>query len=52
VKVDWMLSCTYHAVGVVGAFGGMVSKCQTVVALGVRSEGEVFLNLELSAKEG
>jgi len=39
-------------VGVIGELGGVVSKGQTVVALSVRSKGEIFLNFELSAEEG
>ena len=31
---------------------GVVSKGQTVVALSVRSKREIFLNFELSTKEG
>ena len=39
VKVCWMFASTDVAVGIVCAFGGVVSKGKTVVALGVRSKG-------------
>ena len=52
MKVCWMLASTEVGVGVVCAIGCMVSKSQTVVALGVWSKDQVFLNFEHSAEEG